>query len=169
MASSSSLLTVIVYAPGRFAVKLPISPFAEVSELRSHINLGSSIFVWKGQLLLDRMTFAFYRICQMDVIVAVPGPVLEAEKWTKVTEEAEAFQERVHFILNAGTALELARLRDLRHLRADAQGIGLRRPTTAWTGRAESPPSPPLTIDYRAPDHPSCDPLPAEWMPEPVL
>jgi hypothetical protein len=108
MTDSSSLLTVIVYIPGRFAVRLPISPVAQLSELRSHINLWRSSFVRNGQLLLDQITFSFYWIREMDVIFAVSGSNADAQKWTKVAEESATFQERIHFILKPETARELA-------------------------------------------------------------
>jgi hypothetical protein len=109
------------------------------------------------------MTFSFYRIREMDVIVAVSGSNADALKWTKVTEESDTFQERIHFILNPGTARELSRLRDLIALRFDGNSPRLRPPPIPKIRRVERPPSTPLIIDYRRADQPCCDPLPAEW------
>jgi hypothetical protein len=165
---SHQVLPLGVYFPGRFVVRLSVSPTARISYLRSLIRDSTSSFVYNGEILNDAMTFAFYRIRELETIVVVPASS-EVEKWAQLTRDADAFQERIQFILNEDTARETARIRDMMLTKVERRPRPFRRlclSVDAWPTR---PPSAidavPMKIDYAPAQGPSCDPLPAAWMP----
>jgi hypothetical protein len=169
--TSAALFPLGVYFPGRFLLRVSVSPTARVSYLRSLIRDSTSSFVYNGVLLNDAMTFSFYRIRELETIVVVPIPT-EIEKWAQLTQDADAFQERIQFILNEETARETARIRDLMLTKLERRPRPFRRlcaSLDSWPSRSPSPTDGnPLQIHYPRADGPSCDPLPAAWMSLPV-
>jgi hypothetical protein len=166
---SSALIPLGVYFPGRFVVRLSVSPSARISYLRSVIRDSTSSFVYNGEILNDAMTFSFYRIRELETIVVVPA-ASELEKWAQMTRDADAFQERIQFILNEDTARETARIRDMMFTKLERRPRPFRRLCTSLDAWPARPPSATtrLTIDYPRADGPSCEPLPAAWTGRPV-
>jgi hypothetical protein len=164
MMAMPSSINLIVYSPHRFAARLTVSPLTMISELRSRFPIGSSHFVCNGEILMDTMTFAFYHIREMEVIVVVPGSVSEAQKWMPVTEDSDSLSEKVQFILNPRTSVEIARLKDLA-LAQEHRRPGPCRRIRSVSERAIAHPTEsfPLKVDYPALDGPNCEPLPVGW------
>jgi hypothetical protein len=162
---SPALLPLGVYFPGRFVVRLSVLPTARISYLRTVIRDSTSALIYNGELLNDAMTFAFYRIREFEIIVVVPSHAA-VERWAQVTRDADAFQERIHFILNEDTARETARIRDMMLTKVERRPRPFRRLCSAldlWPARPAAGDAAPLRIDYPRADGPSRDPLPAAW------
>jgi hypothetical protein len=167
---SQSLLSLGVYLPGRFLVRVSVSSAARISSLRTLVGDPRSTFLYNGQILDDAMTFAFYRIRTMEAIVVVLSNS-DVGRWVRQTQEFDSFQERIQLIMNDHTTREAARIRDLLFIKMERRVRPFRRLCDAaesWANRPSVSSSPPLTIDYPRPDRPSCDPLPAAWAPAPV-
>jgi hypothetical protein len=128
-------------------------------------------FVWRGEILIQKMTFLFYQIAPLSSIVVLPDDVAQRpqalDEWLSVTRDVDMFNERMRFCAKPQTQLEAARLRDLRFWRAEKRGssalsgigpFNFNDPVASF-GRGTNP----LNVKFEAAGMPNCDPLPNPW------
>jgi hypothetical protein len=128
-------------------------------------------FIWRGELLLQKMTFLFYQIAPLSSIVVLPDDVARQphgiNEWAAVTRDADTFNEQIRVCTNPQVRSEAARLRDLQFWRMEKRGkpalsaagsFNFNDPIASFN-RANRD----LNVKFEAAGMPQCDPLPNPW------
>jgi hypothetical protein len=164
-------MTVNLCRPSFSVKQASVIPFHKIVCLTKLFPEQSVEFVWKGEILIQKMTFVFYRIAPHSSIVVLPNESAQHQttvsEWMAATRDADAFNERIGFCVNPQTRAEVARLRDLRFWRCETRGIAalggvglynFNDPIGSIDRGAQK-----LNTRFDPPSGPSCEPLPNPW------
>ena len=156
-----------VYFPYRFVWKINVNLAMPVGRLRSLMHLGTDQLVFSGQILPDIGTLSGYGVKEGDTLVVVSNVPhdREMERWLVITNDADAFHDRMQFIVNEQTAQEAARIHDVLMAKIERKPKMFRRICSQLDTRRPkpSPQTSQATVMYDKPDQPSCLPLPVQW------
>jgi hypothetical protein len=124
-------------------------------------------------MLCPKMTFESCCIDDGASIVALREEYLKdparkafVESWVLLTQDAETFNERINFTLNPAARMEVARLRDLRHIRMERRSKYFSRLTQSvmnLEAAARIKVVGSLNLNYEVLDAPNCKALPVLW------
>jgi hypothetical protein len=169
---SSDRMTINLCRPSYPIRQASVIPFHKIICLTELFPDQGVEFVWKGEILIQKMTFLFYRIAPQSSIVVLPDELARrqaaVEEWLRVTRDADAFNERIESSKNRKIREEVARLRDLRVVRIETRGraafpgiygFDFNDPVIGMKREGQN-----MNIEYRAALGPSAEPLPNPWM-----
>jgi hypothetical protein len=171
MTSKDGRLSLVLYWPGRFVVKVSVLATSRICDLRKLAAVGASEFLFNGEALSDSLPFSFYGIKDADVIVVVPVAPRAPDKWLQLTRDSESFHEQIQFILGEKTARETARIRDILFTKIEQRPRTYQRfcaDIQTTLAKIFTAPVAALNTRYETPIAPSVDPLPATWAPAPA-
>jgi hypothetical protein len=147
-----------------------VIPFHKIICLTKLFPNQSVDFIWRGEILIQTMTFLFYQIAPLSSIVVLPDEISHHQtalaQWLAVTRDSDAFNERIGFSVDPQSRIEASRLRDLRFWRAEKRGIpalgsiqlfNFNEPIASFQSDKK------LNMDFEKPSIPSCEPLPNPW------
>jgi hypothetical protein len=169
---ASERMVVHLCRPSFPVKRASVVPFHKIVCLTKLFPDQAVEFIWSGQILLQKMTFLFYRIHPLSSIVVLPGETARREAalaaWLAATSDADAFNERIGLSLNRPAQDEVARLRDLRVWRAERRGrSALDLVETFEFNATKFGPAKfreNLKSDFPAASVPGFEPLPDPWM-----
>ena len=167
-------ISVMIYVPCRYVVKLNVNPKAHISDLRRLLTLEQCQFVFQGQLLVEARTFQFYRIKNGDTLVVVQSPDLgvEVDKWLSITDDVDSFRDKMKSVLNEDAGKETARIRDMLMTKLERKPRTFRKlcvAVEALSQRTFRNKQIQLCTDFPAGDAPSVEPLPVSFTNDGVI
>jgi hypothetical protein len=146
--------------------QLIVSPFTTVSALKQYLPNPDCDLLREGSILAESMPLAAYAIADGAMLVAISKDCVQSkDRWAHATLDQDAFEERIGIATNPHLALENARLRDLRMRRVGdrpSASARLRILIAEFEARHRAS-TEPTRLPDRAPDGPSCSPLPVWW------
>jgi hypothetical protein len=91
--------------------------------------MSNTNWVFNGQVLDPKETLGLYGIKNNDAIVLVPmnGAASAADRWMRVTREADAFSDTVQFAIGKESHADFLRLKDLRMNRLECRPRAFRK------------------------------------------
>jgi hypothetical protein len=161
----ANVIQVVVCIPAlSLRRQITLSPQTAVHTLKDFLPSPDFQLIYGGATLDGEMPLSSYAVNDGDCILAIVKETASFPVWTRLTEDREAFRERMQTIINPTLSSEYARLKDLR------MGRAAQRPKflTALADYQRSLEKRPEEKDNTAiPDRinsPSSDPLPALWL-----
>jgi hypothetical protein len=157
-----------IYLPGRCIAQVNVVPSLPIREIQSILRSDRVTLIFNGIVLSPSNSFDFYGIRERDFLVAVPTSPDPAftSRWISLSQDTESFRERLECLLNQGTAMEAARLRDFQFTKIERRPRTFRKFTANCQGALDFPPA-------ENPSHcsvvagkgqaPSVAPLPIFW------
>ena len=136
-----------------------------------------SLYIYSGQILDISRSFVYYNIKKDNKIVLIPSNMKKRnpnfiDKWLKLTNDKEQFEDMVNIKMKKTSRSELARLRDikcmknelkqkrfcLKHKLLNEQSFGIEKQFYVNNKEEEQ-----LNVEYDLSTTPSVDPLPIIW------
>ncbi|OHT00503.1 hypothetical protein TRFO_32777 [Tritrichomonas foetus] len=162
MKSRGNKMSIAVYLPSRYVVKLNVSPNSQICELCNIVPYKNISFIFNGQLLCDKKTFKYYKIRKDDSVVILRDHQAKSEvqKWIGITQDLELFNDRMQMMLKSGNAREAARVRDIALTKIERKPRFFRKLCSSYKPKIVETESTAINIDFFPLEEPACDPLP---------
>jgi hypothetical protein len=125
-------------------------------------------FIFKGMELRDSATFSSYGVHEGDAIIALTqsehASTIGRNHWLGVSRDQETFNNSVRWMIDATTADQAARLRDLHLIRLEGHPRRLARIYEQFLNGHGAPTAlPPMHTSYLPLSGPSTEALPIIW------
>jgi hypothetical protein len=138
------------------------------------VNKEKVSFVFKGQVMNQRITFGEYGVGNQDSIIMINEMNSESsagstmrERWARLTTADDEFNEMVKLAASLSSRSEFLRLRDLNRLRLETNPRKYRRIVSNLASdgvdRVSGHRSREQTVVPGPAVEPACDPLPQVW------
>lgn len=172
----SMIMTIYVYQPCVRIRHIKLNAMNSISIL-GRVYPCDSIYIFKGQILDISKTFFDYRISNENKIVLISPYMTRSdsylvEKWIKITNDYENFDERISISINKNSRTELSRIKDIKFFKLEIkrkkfdkfikkhavdESDSIEYKKNLFKNDIK------LNIDYDSIDSPLTDPLPVIW------
>ena len=161
----SQAIRVTVCIPSiRIRREISVSPKMMVQDLKKCLPTPDCDLVFGGSTLIETVPLDFYSVCDGSFLVALNKSNESADVWVRMTEDNEAFSQRMRTMGNPKVSSEYARLKDLRMTRLSRRPGMLSRIETLCRQQVEVPKrQSSKTIIGEAVAEPSTTALPVFW------
>jgi hypothetical protein len=164
LAEDSLILNVVV--PQCCVAPICVSPSFPLGSIQEHFP--GRCFIYRGQLLDENQTFAFYGMKSKDSMVALPANRSEVmtERWATITRDSETFYDMIQSLMEAPSRSETLRIQDLRAMRLESRPRQYRRFLTSFAPSidlAVAPMKSEATVIPKPPEDVSTEALPDPW------
>lgn len=157
-------------------------PYIRIKRIKldvdSHISILSkvfpqdSIYIFNGQILEINKTFSDYQIINDSKIVLITPLMLADDselvlKWSKISKDFDALEERINFLICSSSREELARIKDIRIFKREmkrknySKFLESRDSSQRYINEFQKEIK--LKIKYQHAKEPSEDPFPIKW------
>lgn len=157
-------------------------PYIRIKRIKldvdSHISILSkvfpqdSIYIFNGQILEINKTFSDYQIINDSKIVLITPLMLADDselvlKWTKISKDFDALEERINFLICSSSREELSRIKDIRIFKREmkrknySKFLESRDSSQRYINEFQKEIK--LKIKYQPAKEPSEDPFPIKW------
>lgn len=183
----SDALRVYVYQPFVRIRHIKLNAYCSIDILNG-LYSPNSIYIFNGQILDTKRSFASYNLVNGNKIVCLPSHIEKSnpqymEKWLRLTSDKENFEKRIDLNIKQSSRKELARIKDIKFQKLELKRkrfISYLRSRTLFQANLDesfsskdqdedfcslkdSKESTTLNINYESTE-PSCAPLPVLWI-----
>ena len=111
-------IRVIVCIPSRcIRREIRVNPKMMIQDLKRFLPNPDCDLVYAGATLIETMPLAFYSVNDGDYMVALSKSNESSSIWVHMTEDNEAFSERMRSLVDPQLSSEYARIKDLKMMR----------------------------------------------------
>jgi hypothetical protein len=162
LAQPSDVICINILVPRAGVRSCLVSLSTAIEALAEQYSISKANWVFNGQVLDPKSTLGLHGIQNNDAVVLVPVNGA-ADRWMRVTREADAFSDTVQFAIGKESRMDFLRIKDLRASRLECRPRAFRK----FTANQSQTDTPDViryaTIIGETPSELSCNPLPVCW------
>ena len=136
-----------------------------IQDLKRFLPNPDCDLVYAGSMLMETMPLAFYSVNDGDFMVALSRSHESSTIWVQMTQDNEAFSERMRTIMDPKLSSEYARIKDLKIMRC-AERPSVLAKLEAMSSAIEEKGAcfkKEVSVISETGDGPNCDALPVPW------
>lgn len=176
LSSDDDRITIYVYQPNARIRHIRLNKNSLISVLNA-VYPKDSLYIYNGEILDNSKSFVYYNINKDNIIVLISSDMNKqnpnfSDKWLRLTNDKEKFEEMISLILDKNNRREIARLRDIRSMKNElkrrrfgstSKVLNTQFCKTENQFKENNKEGEQLNVGYDSLNSPSIDPLPIIW------